>query len=250
MKDPTKKRVAVYVDGFNLYHALDSWVKAEAQKNKTPENHSLKWLDLRQLAESLCHQISFKDNTFYLVKVYYFSAYGGMRERKDLSLNKRIEADNRHKAYVKALKQKGVECYLSLFSYPRKIFPLAKRLNWVSPKEKQTDVKLTMQMMEDTFENKFDIGIVISFDSDFVTLLKKVREKYHKKSLVGITENRIANKRNYKKKCDVYGKENIVVISRELIEQCQLPNVIPIIIPVNEGKEIRRPDKYRHPAPS
>ena len=108
-----------------------------------------------------------------------------------------------------------------------------------------------MQMMEDAFENKFDVGIVISFDGDFIPLLKKIREKYHKKSMVGITENRIPNKRNYRNKCNVYGEENIVKISRELIEQCQLPNVIPIVIPVDEGKKIYRPDKYRRlPSPS
>ena len=29
MDNQTKQRVAVYVDGLNLYHALDSWGKAE-----------------------------------------------------------------------------------------------------------------------------------------------------------------------------------------------------------------------------
>ena len=38
----TTKRVAVYVDGFNLYHALDDLA----------ENH-LKWLDLWSLSETL-----------------------------------------------------------------------------------------------------------------------------------------------------------------------------------------------------
>ena len=98
-----------------------------------------------------------------------------------------------------------------------------------------------MTMMEDAFDNIFDVAILISVDGDFVPLLKRVREKYHKKSMVAITENRIANERNYKRKCNIYGKENIIVISRELIEQCQLPDVIPI----GEGKEIHRPEKYR-----
>ena len=36
-------RVACYVDGFNLYHAIDDLQKSH-----------LKWLDLRALAQSLC----------------------------------------------------------------------------------------------------------------------------------------------------------------------------------------------------
>lgn len=52
------RRVIVYVDGFNLYHAIDDL--------KRPH---LKWLDLRALAESLLR----KDETLKSVK--YFSAY-------------------------------------------------------------------------------------------------------------------------------------------------------------------------------
>jgi hypothetical protein len=51
-------RVSCYVDGFNLYHAVDDLQKPH-----------LKWLDLRALAASLCR----KDEQ--LVKVAYFSAY-------------------------------------------------------------------------------------------------------------------------------------------------------------------------------
>jgi hypothetical protein len=51
-------RVACYIDGFNLYHAIRDLQKPH-----------LKWLDLRALAQSLCR--GGED----LVKVAYFSAY-------------------------------------------------------------------------------------------------------------------------------------------------------------------------------
>ncbi len=52
------RRVYVYVDGFNLYHAIDDL-----------GDDSLKWLDLWSLSESLIAQ----NETLYAVK--YFSAY-------------------------------------------------------------------------------------------------------------------------------------------------------------------------------
>ena len=52
------RRVIVYIDGFNLYHAIDDLGKPH-----------LKWLDLRALAESLLRA----DEQVKLVR--YFSAY-------------------------------------------------------------------------------------------------------------------------------------------------------------------------------
>jgi hypothetical protein len=51
-------RVACYVDGFNLYHAIHELNKPH-----------LKWLDIRALAASLCREGE------TLTKVAYFSAY-------------------------------------------------------------------------------------------------------------------------------------------------------------------------------
>lgn len=59
---PTK-RVTVYVDGFNLYHALDD----------LNQDH-LKWLNLWSLSEKL---ISGNET---LTEVKYFSAYATWRE--------------------------------------------------------------------------------------------------------------------------------------------------------------------------
>ena len=51
--------VAVFVDGFNLYHALDD----------NPCFHKYKWLDLAKLARCFVPQ------TDEIVQVFYFTAY-------------------------------------------------------------------------------------------------------------------------------------------------------------------------------
>jgi len=77
------KRVAIYVDGFNLYHALDD----------LGEDH-LKWLNLWALGETLLPD----GGSEALTSVKYFSAYATWRER----------SYRLHQRYVAALKACGV----------------------------------------------------------------------------------------------------------------------------------------------
>lgn len=72
----------MYVDGFNLYHAINDL-----------KDDSLKWLCLRRLAESIIRP------TEQLKKVKYFSAYATWMP----------EAYKRHRQYVQALREEGVQ---------------------------------------------------------------------------------------------------------------------------------------------
>ena len=79
-------RAIAYIDGFNLYHAIDDLNK-------------LKWLDLWALNASLAREGEF------LAKVYYFSAYPTWKP----------ESEKRHRMYVRALMAQGVTCHLGHF---------------------------------------------------------------------------------------------------------------------------------------
>ena len=76
------RRVFVYVDGFNLYHAINDL-----------RDDSLKWLCLRRLSEGMI------SNREELRSVKYFSAYATWIP----------DAHARHRAYVAALQAEGVE---------------------------------------------------------------------------------------------------------------------------------------------
>lgn len=52
-------RVSAYIDGFNLYHAIDA-----------TRRHELKWLDLRRLCEVYAPRPDHE-----LIAVNYFSAF-------------------------------------------------------------------------------------------------------------------------------------------------------------------------------
>lgn len=82
-------RVACYVDGFNLYHAIDDLAQPH-----------LKWVDLWALAKFICRA----DED--LIKVAYFSAYATWPPAPCA----------RHRQYVAALKHHGVECHIARFN--------------------------------------------------------------------------------------------------------------------------------------
>ncbi len=81
-------RVIAYIDGFNLYHAIDELGKPH-----------LKWLDLWNLSASIARPHE------QLVTVNYFSAYA----------NWKPASAQRHRIYVKALKHQGAACIMGHF---------------------------------------------------------------------------------------------------------------------------------------
>jgi uncharacterized LabA/DUF88 family protein len=148
-------RVACYIDGFNLYHAI-------ADLNKP----HLKWVNLWELSKSLCRD---KEN---LVKVAYFSAYATWLPAQYA----------RHRAYVAALKHAGVECHMARFS-EQTAHCKSCGAKWKRHEEKETDVHFSLTLLEDAFDNIFDRAIIISADSDHVPAVRRVRVRYPGKQL-------------------------------------------------------------------
>ena len=270
MKSLTKKRVAVYVDGFNLYHAIHTLVK---RSSKQKRDHSIKWLDLAKLAKELI------DSNDEVVSVNYFSArrkeYSHRLSEEIINLakkrkicdhknydckeicdvieriNKEIqqipEQSERHTAYIEALESQDTLCDISEFGL-RKIPCRCCGKIYPKPTEKQTDVKIALRIISDTYENKFDSLILISEDSDFFPVMEEKVFKHNKEVCVAIlssVEKRFTKKIK-KLEPNLYKEITIVPISEELLRQCQLPDVITL----RDGRQIRRPDKYRFPTPS
>jgi uncharacterized LabA/DUF88 family protein len=142
-------RVACYIDGFNLYHAIDDLQKPH-----------LKWLDLKALARSLCRSHE------QLVKVSYFSAYATWLPPKYA----------RHRQYVNALKQNSIDCHMARFSEKRASCN-ACGATWKRHEEKETDVHFSLTFVKDAIDNVFDRAIIISADSDLIPAVRVVRRR-------------------------------------------------------------------------
>ncbi len=156
-------RIVAYIDGFNLYHAIDDLGKHDPRRPKAAQVRKphLKWLNLWSLCESLARSGE------TLAEVNYFSAFATWR----------FDAHKRHLEYVKALKHAGVTCHMGHFKNKPKECKSCGA-NWVEHEEKETDVHIAARIVFDAFENKFDRLILITADSDLAPALNLVRSKF------------------------------------------------------------------------
>ncbi len=157
------QRVIVYVDGFNLYHAVKSI------KHKLPN----KYINLHTLSERLLQP----NQTLQEVK--YFSAFAKWRE-----------SYTRHFTYVEMLKDVGVLPTMSHFKNKNK-YCKSCNVKWVEHEEKETDIRIALSILMDAEDDKFDVAIVITADSDLVPVIEGVKERFkHKHVFLAIPPRR------------------------------------------------------------
>ncbi|MEI2385644.1 NYN domain-containing protein [Breoghania sp. JC706] len=168
-------RVACYVDGFNLYHAVHDLGKPH-----------LKWIDLCALAQSLCRA----NET--LVKTAYFSAFATWLPGPYA----------RHREFVAALRHVGVECHIARFSEKSALCHQCGS-QWIQHEEKETDVHFSLTLLEDAFDDLFDRAILISADSDHVPAVRRVRARFPNKQIfVATPPKRFGRARELRKVCN------------------------------------------------
>ncbi len=155
------RRAIFYIDGFNLYHAIDDL--------NTPH---LKWLSLRDLAQQIIPK-----QTEHLEGVVYFSAYAHHLSKRDPS---KVQ---RHRAYVAALEATGVECVMGRFK-PKNMRCYNCHNRWKQPEEKETDVAIAVRIISDAFNDAFDICYLVTGDTDLMPAVRLLRDSFPSKELV------------------------------------------------------------------
>jgi len=208
----------VYIDGFNLYYGAIKGTK-------------LHWLDLLKLSRSLFPE-------FQIERVWYFTAM--VSGRKD-DLNKPL----RQQAYINALRTfPEVIVQLGQYVTHKKILPLVEPLSALRPRaefaqvlrtdEKGSDVNLAVRLLHEAHQNMFDVGIVISNDSDLVEPIRIVRKELHK--TIGVV-----NPHKYPSKELVANADFVRQIREGLLEKC----LLPLSCTNASGKTYHCPDKWR-----
>ncbi len=140
-------KVISYIDGFNLYHAIDEL-----------NREHLKWVDLWALSQSLLRPGQ------ELVAVNYFSAYATWMAGRY----------KRHRTYVAALKTKGVSIHLAKFKIREQKCNTCGAA-WKRREEKETDVGIAVRLVADALCDRFDLAILITADSDLKPAIAAVR---------------------------------------------------------------------------
>ena len=161
------QRVAVYIDGFNLYYGLKS--KRLGWKGKRWPCYY--WLDIRRMSERfLKPNQSLEIVRYFTARVRHAPDDPGKVHRQ----NTFIEALDTlpdvtiHEGYFVEKNRKCSQCGSTYKSY----------------EEKMTDVNIAMRLLTDAQDDIFDIAIIISADGDLAGPVAEIRRRYPGKKVV------------------------------------------------------------------
>jgi len=105
-----------------------------------------------------------------ITSVNYFSAYA------DWIPNRAAK----HRKYIEALKTRNVSVIMGRFKWKDKTCPLCHK-KFIMHEEKQTDVNIALKVLEDAMADKFDTVVLVSGDTDFLSIITTVKRLYPEK---------------------------------------------------------------------
>jgi uncharacterized LabA/DUF88 family protein len=149
-------RISFFIDGFNLYHSLDS----------NTSYHKYKWLNLDKLARCF---VTSRDK---IEKRFYFTTYATWDQAK-------LE---RHQKYVRALQSVGIDVVFGAFRYVDKTCRICHR-QYKTFEEKQTDVNIAIKLFQTAVQDLWDTAIIISGDSDLIPAIRAVKTTFLSKRI-------------------------------------------------------------------
>jgi len=190
-------RVAAFIDGFNLYHAICD-LRA---------NH-LKWLDLRKLCKVFAPSPSFD-----LIQVNYFSAYATWKP----------DPYRRHREYIKALEADYVNVVLGKFKEKSKRC-FSCGATWMDHEEKETDVNIALSLLDGAYRDSYDRAVIISADSDLAPAVRLVKTLFPRKSIRILTP--VGRYHSLDLMNAAGGKGNATFITRMHVERSLLPEKV------------------------
>jgi len=171
-------RVSFFIDGFNVFHSLDS----------EKQYHKYKWLDYSALAKCF---ISSKD---VVSDIFYFTAYAHWDPAKKA----------RHQLLVRAAQMKGIQVVFGKFKLRDKQCRLCNK-TYQTFEEKQTDVNISVKLFQCAYNDTFDTAMIVTGDSDIVPAIRSVKESFPAKKIgVVIPIGRTAEE--MKQACDFHMK--------------------------------------------
>ncbi|MCY3849450.1 MAG: NYN domain-containing protein [Acidimicrobiaceae bacterium] len=145
------------MDGYNLYYGL---LDARLRTSR--------WLDLHGVCSSLLKPGQRLD------LVRYFTT----------SVRNDPAAAKRQAIFIDALRTRGgIEIDFGLFM-SKQVTCRTCNTQWTKNEEKRTDVNIAVRLLSDAYEDRFDMAMVISGDSDLVPSVEAVRQRFRRKRVI------------------------------------------------------------------
>lgn len=150
-----KERIVVYIDGFNLYFGI-----------REAGFHNCRWLNISKLINSLL-----KPNQELIAINYYTSRVSNNPDKQ-----------KRQSTYLDALESVGIKIFYG--NYQNSSVECKRCGNiWQTAKEKMTDVNIATAMIVDAFEDKYDVAMLISGDSDLNPPIREIHKLFNNKKV-------------------------------------------------------------------
>ena len=154
----------IYVDGFNLYYGR-------------LKSTSYKWLDLQALFGNML------GSSHVIQSIKYFTAPVTPSRASSAP-----GAPDRQKAYLRALETlPSVEIHLGKFrehdNWMYRSDPPHHRIRVIKTEEKQSDVNLSVHLLNDAWKDNFECAVVVSDDTDMVGAMRMVKREFPRKRI-------------------------------------------------------------------
>lgn len=204
----TVQRVRAYIDGFNLFHG-------------TRDRFGLifHWIDPQALVRSLLRRGQRLD------RVMYFTARNRQqhsgRHRQDIHLQAIVAHCQLVTIMLGRFQEKSIAC------------PQC-RARWVTYEEKETDVSIAVSLVEDAAEDRYDVALIISADSDMVPAIHAARRLRPEKKIIVV----FPPKRHSDDLVRV--ADHVLRIDRTMLSRSQLPAKVI----ASSGVKLYRPVRW------
>lgn len=204
-------RAAVYIDGFNLYHAIDD----------LGANH-LKWCNYWRLSEML---ISAGET---LTSVIVATAHHPDFDKK-----------TRHQLFLAALRNVNVTVLLGHYVKEPRDCRGCGRV-WQQPTEKESDINLAVALVDDAHMDLFDTAYLVTSDTDQAAAARLFARRFPDKALVSVAPPGRSHSQHILAHCN----GRAMTITPKMIEASLLPATV-----LGAGRAgVKRPPKYAPPA--
>ncbi len=205
-------RAAFFIDGFNLYHAIDELGMPH-----------LKWLNLDALARAMMRRGEQLEYVVWCTAEY----------------TKNAQKQQRHRDYRKALASVGVECLPGHFVDDHRECDKCG-YEWSVATEKQGDLNVGLRLISDAHLGMYDVSYLVSADSDQLATVRLFRKRFPHMQIVSVAPPRRAHS-----KAITAEANDTRVVRIETLERCLFegPNL------THRGRFVaNRPQQYAPPA--
>jgi len=152
-KEPSSKKVIIFVDGQNLYHSV-----------KEAFGYTFPNYDIKKLSETVCKQ--------YLWDIEEIRFYTGVPDLQDDA-----RWNNFWNRKLSSMGQKGITIFSRSLRYRNQTvrLPDGTAYTFLVGQEKGIDVRIAIDVIRFAHERKYDVALIFSQDQDLTEVVDEVR---------------------------------------------------------------------------